>query len=187
MKYQLIYADPPWTYRDTCNAGNRGAAHKYDLMTLADLQDMAIDQLAADDALLAMWWVPPMPMEAIALTESWGFSLKNMNGFTWHKQTTYGKNFFGMGHYTRANAECCLIATRGSPKVASHSVSQFVSAPIGRHSQKPDEVRARLVRLMGDVPRLELFARDRAPGWDVFGNQVEGSISIPVRRQLSLF
>jgi len=156
-------------------------------MTLDDLKDFAVEQIASDNSLLAMWWVPPMPMEAHALAEAWGFTVRNFNGFTWHKTTTTGKNFFGMGHYTRANAECCLIATKGSPKIASHSVSQFISAQVKRHSQKPDEARDRLVQLMGDVPRLEMFARDRAPGWDAFGNEVEGSIVIPGRRQLSLF
>lgn len=114
-----------------------------------------------------------MPAEALQVVKAWGFTLKNMCGFTWHKQTKHGKNHFGMGNWTRANVENVLIATRGKPKRSNAGVSQFVSAPVGAHSAKPDEVRQRLVRLCGDVPRVELFARVHSTGWDVWGNQVE--------------
>ena len=67
---------------------------------------------------------------------------------------------------------------RGKPKRANADVSQFIEAPRGRHSAKPDEVRERLVRLMGDVPRIELFAREAIPGWDVWGLEVESTIAV---------
>lgn len=180
MKYQLIYADPPWTYRDKANAGKRGACHKYATMTEDELRDMGhrVLAVAADDCLLAMWWVAPMPVEAISLVLSWGFMLKTMKGFTWHKLTVNGKSHFGMGNWTRANAEDCLFAVRGKPRRRSASVRQFIAAPVREHSRKPDEARHRLVELMGDVPRLELFARQATPGWDVWGNEVAGSIEL---------
>ena len=92
MNYQIIYADPPWSYRDKANAGNRGASHKYDCMTLDAIMDMEsyIESIAAEDCLLAMWWVPPMPLEAIEVVGWWGFELKTMKGFTWHKLTKHG-------------------------------------------------------------------------------------------------
>lgn len=176
MKYNLIYADPPWQYRDRANAGNRGACHKYPVMGLDDIKALDVASIAADDCLLAMWWVPPQPAEALAVVEAWGFTLKTMCGFTWHKVTKNGKDHFGMGHWTRANAENVLFAVRGKPKRVCAGVSQIVTAQVARHSEKPAEVRNRLDRLMGDVPRIELFARRPAPGWAVWGNEVETDV-----------
>jgi N6-adenosine-specific RNA methylase IME4 len=175
-RYGLIYADPPWQYRDKCHAGKRGACYKYPVMDLNDIMALPVGELAADDCLLAMWWVPPMPAEALAVVEAWGFELKTMKGFTWHKLTKHGKSHFGMGNWTRANTEDCLFAVRGRPKRKSASVRQFVEAPLREHSRKPDEVRDGLVELMGNVRRIELFAREKAPGWDVWGNEVESDV-----------
>lgn len=179
MSYQLIYADPPWQYRDQANAGNRGACHKYPVMTLDAIKALPIDEIAAPDCLLAMWWVPPQPAEALAVVTAWGFTLKTMQGFTWHKTTKNGLDHFGMGNWTRANAECCLFAVRGKPKRVCASVRSLIVATVGRHSAKPDDARQRLVQLLGDVPRVELFARVQSPGWDVWGNEVESSIQMP--------
>ncbi len=172
--YSIIYADPPWQYNDTCDAGERGAAHKYSLMSLDEIKAMRtyIDTLAAPECLLAMWWVPPMPAEALEVVSAWGFTLKTMKGFTWRKLTINLQEHFGMGHWTRGNTEDCLFAVRGKPKRVSASVRQLISARVREHSQKPDEGRDRLVQLMGDVPRIELFARERRPGWEAWGNQV---------------
>jgi len=82
----------------------------------------------------------------------------------------------GLGYWTRANAEICLLATKGTPRRVSASVRQVIDAPIMRHSQKPDECRNRIVELLGDIPRIELFARDKADGWDVWGNEVNNDI-----------
>lgn len=170
--YSVIYADPPWQFNDSCNAGNRGAVHKYDVMDIDAICALPVGDLAAKDCLLAMWWVAAMPEEALAVVKAWGFTLKTMKGFTWHKTTAGGKDAFGMGSYTRANTEDCLFAIRGKRFRADAGVPQLIHAQIGRHSQKPDEARTRLERLCGDVKRVELFARQRAPGWDAFGNQV---------------
>lgn len=173
MKYGLIYADPPWSYRDRNTNGNRGAGCKYPTLTLEELKRLPIAAIAAEDCILAMWWVPPQPQEALDLMGAWGFTLVNFNGFTWHKLTATGKSFFGLGHWTRGNCECCLIAKRGKPTRSSASISQFISAPIGPHSAKPPEVRDRLVQLCGDVPRIELFARTTAQDWDHWGNHLD--------------
>lgn len=173
-KYNLIYADPAWSYRDKCHSGKRGAGYKYPTMTLADICALPIARIAADDCLLAMWHVAPMPLEAIEVVRAWGFTLKTMKGFTWYKITKNGHRHFGMGNYTRANSEDCLFAVKGKPKRASAAVSQLITAQIGKHSEKPAEARNRLVQLMGDVPRIELFARVDTVGWDVWGNDVQG-------------
>jgi N6-adenosine-specific RNA methylase IME4 len=176
-KYNVILADPPWTYNDKCHAGERGAGYKYDLMTLDQICDMRsfIDSLAAPDCLLAMWHVPPMPAEALRVVTAWGFTLKTFKGFTWHKLTKHSKEHFGMGNWTRANSEDCLFAARGKPKRINMGVRQVIHAPVREHSRKPDEARERLVILMGDVPRIELFARERVEGWDLWGNESENA------------
>jgi N6-adenosine-specific RNA methylase IME4 len=176
MKYSLIYADPPWAFRDKASAGKRGAVHKYPVMSFREICALPVGQLAADDCLLAMWWVPTQPREALAVVEAWGFELVTMKGFTWAKKTIHGKWHIGMGTMTRANSEDCLIARRGRPKRLSAAVRQLVPATIRQHSRKPDEVRAALVQLVGDVPRIELFARTTYPGWDVWGNEVESNV-----------
>lgn len=171
-KFKLIYADPAWKYKDKCHSGERGVDYKYDTMTLDEICQMRpfIDALADEDCLLAMWHVGPQPREALQVIDAWGFKLQNFKGFTWHKLTKYGKSHIGMGNMTRANTEDCLFAKRGKPKRFYAGVRQFVEAKIGAHSEKPDEVRKRLVQLMGDVPRVELFARQRFPGWAAWGN-----------------
>lgn len=171
-QYSIIYADPPWQHRDKANAGKRGSCHKYNVMALDDIKALPVWSIAAPDCLLAIWWVPPMPREALEVVDAWGFDLITMCGFTWAKQTITGKWHFGMGHWTRCNAESCLFARRGRPKVKSHSVSQLIVERVREHSRKPDEARDRLVELIGEVPRIELFARQRHAGWAAWGDEV---------------
>lgn len=173
--YTLLYVDPPWQYTDKNANGKRGACFKYPVMTLANLKALPVAKLAAEDSALAMWWVSPMPLEALEVVSAWGFTLKNMCAFTWHKLSKTGRrDHFGTGHYTRSNTENVLIATRGKPVVASKSVRGIVTAPVGAHSVKPAEVRKRLEVLFGDVQRVELFARERVAGWDSMGSGIDG-------------
>lgn len=179
-KYNLIYADPAWTYRDKANDGERGAAHKYDVMTLQDICRLPVWDLAADSCLLAMWWVPTQPMEALKVVEAWGFRFMTMKGFTWHKTNKHkGNSAIGMGHMTRANSEDCLFAVKGKlPDRMDASICQHITSPRMEHSAKPPIIRDRLVQLLGDVPRIELFSRDNIDGWDNWGNQCESSIDL---------
>lgn len=172
-QFEIIYADPAWNYRDKAKSGNRGASQKYACMDLSDLMQLPVKRIAADNCVLFMWHVAPMPEAALKVIEAWGFKLKTMKGFTWHKTTKTGKSFMGMGNWTRANTEDCLIAVRGKPKRVSASVRQFVEAPIREHSRKPDEVRDRIVEMMGDLERIELFARQRHEGWQCWGNELD--------------
>ena len=113
-KYTLIYADPPWVYRDKAADGERGAGFKYPVMNVLDICRLPVWDLAAEDCLLAMWWVPTQPVEALKVVEAWGFKLMTMKGFTWHKTNKHkGNSAIGMGHMTRANSEDCLFAVRG--------------------------------------------------------------------------
>ena len=118
----------------------------------------------------------PLLKEAWPVLDAWGFTYKSV-AFVWVKLNRKASTLFtGMGYWTRANAEICLLATRGHPKRANAGVHQVILSHIEEHSKKPEEARSRIVRLMGDVPRIELFARSRAPGWDVWGNEATGSI-----------
>lgn len=104
--------------------------------------------------------------------QEWGFIYKTC-GFTWIKKNRKSDSlFWGLGYWTRANAELCLIGTKGNPKRVSKSVHQVIMSPIREHSRKPDEARKRIVELMGDIPRIELFARQEFEGWDCWGNEV---------------
>ena len=118
---------------------------------------------------------PQLP-EALRLINAWGFTYKSV-AFVWLKKNRKSESwFYGLGFWTRGNAEVCLLATRGHPKRQAANVHQFIIAPIQEHSRKPDEARDKIVALMGDVPRVELFARQSPPGWDVWGNEVESTV-----------
>ncbi len=169
--YKIIYLDPPWSYRDKALAGSRGAGCKYELMTMESLRELPIFCLADNDCAMFMWITMPI-MEEFFMKEifkSWGFKYKTV-AFTWVKRNKKQPSWFwGMGNFTRANSELCLLATRGKPKRISASVHSVIDTSIERHSKKPDIVRDRIVELFGDVPRIELFARERCDGWDSWG------------------
>jgi N6-adenosine-specific RNA methylase IME4 len=178
IRYNIVYADPPWSYKDKALSGNRGACCKYDVMDTSDISKLPIGDIAAKDSVLFMWVTMPKLNECFGLIESWGFQYKTC-AFTWVKRNRKSPGYFwGMGRWTRANAELCLLATKGKPKVMSHSVHSIIDTPIEGHSKKPDVVRDKIVELCGDLPRIELFARQSTPGWTVFGNEVEGSVAL---------
>lgn len=169
-KYDIIYADPPWRYNDRrCNGA---CENHYETMKIKDICDLPVKNLCSDNCVMFLWTSYPMLQEAFKLIESWGFKYKTI-GFQWIKQNKSGNGyFFGLGRWTRGNSECCLIATKGKPKRINNSVSQLIVSPIQSHSKKPDETREKIVELMGDLSRIELFARQSTKGWDVWGNEV---------------
>ena len=179
-KYNIIYADPPGAYRVWSDQGKgRSAESHYSTMSLEDIKALPVEKLADKDCALFMWITFPLLREAWDVVESWGFTYKSV-AFVWVKQNKKTPSlFWGMGYWTRANAELCIIATKGSPKRQSRSVHQIIMSPIEQHSKKPDEIRDRIVALMGDVPRIELFARQKADGWDVWGNEAPDSVELP--------
>ena len=175
-KYSVIYADPPWRYE---RSKVQGAAEKhYSTMSLEELKQLPVSDLAAKDCVLFLWATFPQLREALELIEAWGFKYKTV-AFVWLKKNKVADSwFYGLGFWTRGNAEICLLATKGKPKRQSPAVHQFIISPIEAHSKKPDEARNKIVHLMGDVPRIELFARQSPEGWDVWGNEVECSITL---------
>lgn len=177
-KYNVIYADPPWKYVFSATS-SRAVTNHYSVMDVADICKLPVSQLAADNCVLLMWATFPKLEEAMSVIGSWGFEYKT-TAFTWVKKNKKSDSlFWGMGYYTRSNAEICLLATKGKPLPRlSHSVHSIINEPIERHSKKPDIVRDKIVELFGDIPRVELFARQATPGWDIWGNEVESDIAL---------
>lgn len=170
-RYNIIYADPPWKYRVT-NKSTRAAEAYYSTLKDSIIYNLSVDDIAAENCILFLWSTFPKLAEALETIKQWGFEYVTV-AFTWIKQNKKSDSFFiGLGNWTRANAEICLLAKKGRPKRESKSVRQLVVSPVQEHSKKPDEVRDRIVELCGDLPRIELFARQKTPGWDVWGNEV---------------
>lgn len=186
MKYSVIYADPPWTFKTYSDKGKGRSAEKhYVCMTKEDIQALDVQSICEDNAVLFLWVTYPCLEEGLELIKAWGFKYKTC-AFSWVKLNKKSDTpFTGMGYYTRANNEICLLATKGKglPR-ASKAVKQIVMERIGRHSEKPDVVRHRIVDLFGDVKRLEMFARTKTDGWDVWGNEVESDIIIDKRENI---
>ena len=172
-QYEIILADPPWHYDQK---GLQGAAENhYPTMSIKELCALPVADIAARDSALFLWATFPQLPEAMQLIQAWGFQYKTV-AFVWLKQNRKSPGwFYGLGFWTRGNAEVCLLATRGHPKRKAANVHQFIISPIEAHSKKPDVARDKIVSLMGDLPRVELFARQTAPGWDAWGNEVECS------------
>lgn len=175
-RYSVIYADPPWFYnkrKDPTKSFGKGAAGHYNVMKIDEIASIPIQRIAEKNCVLFLWVTFPNLIDGINLFEKWGFKYTTL-GFSWIK--TYPKNgkpVFGIGYYAKSNCEVCLMGIKGKMKPVSNSVSSCVISPRREHSRKPDEVRERIVELFGDVPRIELFARQWAEGWDCWGNQCE--------------
>lgn len=178
MKYNIIYADPPWKYNDN---GCGGAAEKhYSCMSLEDIKNLPIDSIAADDCVLFIWATYPLMQEALDVIKSWGFQYKTL-AFNWIKLSTTGNKLsFGLGRFTRGNSEPLLLATRGKISAVCHNINEVVMSPNIKHSKKPDKIRDLIVKLMGDLPRVELFARNKTKGWDCWGNEIESDIELKI-------
>ena len=171
-KYQIIYADPPWEWKTYSGKGREKTSDKhYNLMSLNQISRLPIYNISDDNCILFMWTQDAHLKNAIEIGEKWGFIYKTI-GFVWDKQN------FGMGYWTRKGAEICLLFTKGNPKRVSGGVRQFISSKAREHSRKPDEIRDKIVELMGDIPRIELFARQKAKGWDSWGNEIDSDIQL---------
>lgn len=189
MKFNVIYADPPWSYDD--KALNRGGAERhYSTMTIDDICALPVAEMAADDCVLFLWGTWPKLYESLLVIKAWGFEFKtcafvwvktnkrtNIKQFSFLPQDSFD-SFWGMGSWTRANTEFCLLATKGNPKRHDAGIHQVIYAPIDKHSKKPEETREKIVKLCGDVPRLEMFARNTTAGWELWGNEVECTVNL---------
>jgi N6-adenosine-specific RNA methylase IME4 len=181
-KYQIIYADPAWSYYNDTTLESPKLVKEggmryppYPVMASAEIKQMPVEAIAADDAVLLIWTTDYHLERAIGVINAWGFQYKTI-GFAWQKTNRKGEPVCFMGAYTmKTGIELCLLATRG--KNAHKMVKKFgvrgrVESPREHHSKKPDEVRNRIVEMFGDRPRIELFARERHDGWDAWGNDV---------------
>ena len=174
-KYKVIYADPPWQYRVYSKKGQgRSAENHYHTMNIKDIMALPVDKIADKDCILFLWITFPCLKEGIEVMERWGFKYKTC-GFNWVKRNKKKNTYFmGLGFWTRSNSEICLIGTKGQPKRISKSVPQICDARIMEHSRKPAGIRERIVELCGELPRIELFARDKVKGWDSLGDEMDG-------------
>lgn len=186
-KYKIIYADPPWSYNSTSAKGtSRGVAERYyNTMSLKEIKEFPIQDFVDDDgAVLFMWITFPHLHELIEILDVWGFEYKTV-AFNWVKVYKHSKKpILSLGYWTRSNAEICILATCGKnyPRRVDSGVSQIIISDKQEHSRKPDEVRKKIVKLMGDLPRIELFARERVEGWDAWGNEVPNEMQMSLHK-----
>ncbi len=190
--YRVIYADPPWRFA-TYSAKGKGRSPEahYRCMDFAEIRSLPVADWAAEDCILLLWVTDPLLPRGIELLDAWGFTYKTV-GFYWAKLNRRAdpsafdeRSFFtGLGYWTRANVEQCLLATRGAPKRLAKDVRRLVVSPRREHSRKPDEIYERIERLAAG-PYLEMFARARRPGWDAWGDQrglFDGGRTVATRR-----
>ena len=188
MKYNIIYADPAWSYDKKIGQGV--ADDVYTTMPIEAIKSLPVKDISADDSFLFLWVTFPMLQEGLDVIREWGFEYKTL-AFSWIKTNKRQAQeqlsflpvdsidtFFGIGHYTKSNCEVCLLGKRGNPKVVDNTVSSVLMSPLRGHSRKPDETRDRIVKLCGDLPRVELFARQKHDGWHSWGNEIESDITL---------
>jgi len=181
--FRIGYIDPPWTFHAWSHRGEgKGACQHYRCQTLDDIIALPVSELMAPDAPIFLWSIQSMYPEALRVIDAWGFTYRTV-AFVWIKMPkTWSEDYLfalrirprmGLGFHTRAQSEACWLATRGRGyKRQDKAVEQVVFAPTREHSRKPDEVARRIDRLVGDVPRIELFAREQRPGWVAWGDEV---------------
>ena len=156
--------------------GNGYIERHYPTMELGQITALPVKELADKDAILFLWTTLPMIQEALQVIKAWGFEYKT-TAFVWVKLNRHRDGiFWGMGYWTRSNVEICMLATKGHPKRVAKNIHQVIISHVEEHSKKPAEARRRIEALMGDVSKIELFARRPARGWDVWGNEVVSDI-----------
>lgn len=169
--FNIILADPPWGFANWSEKGeDRNANQHYPTMTADEIIALPVGHLAADNAACLLWCVDPLLDRGFDALRAWGFRYATV-AFTWAKRTKRNTGWhMGTGYYTRANPETCLLGIMGSVERQSAAVRQLIVDPIREHSRKPDRVHGDIVKLFGDLPRCELFARQSRPGWSSWGN-----------------
>lgn len=183
-KFNLIYCDPPWSYhlyrpqyshKRNVLSPLRTAASFYKTMTISEICSIPIHSIAANNCALFLWATSPTLDDAFKVITAWGFKYKTV-AFYWNKKCRHSTNLkIGMGHYTRPSCEPLLLAMKGTLKVLNHSIRQVVVSPIEQHSKKPAIFRDLIIRLFGDLPKIELFAREKADGWSSWGDELRSS------------
>ena len=190
MKYDVIYADPPWHFSSSIPTTKGSTVDElkftarsldefqYPTMRIPELETFfstVVSDLASDDAVLLLWTTDAHLDVAIRLGELAGFTYKTI-GFIWNKKTSKGNQVCFMGRWTMKGSEICLLFSKGkahSKLLKARNVRQLVEAERREHSRKPDEVRERIETMFPDARKIELFARTTTEGWDVQGNETD--------------
>lgn len=168
-KYNIVYADPAWDY---WSSGVWNQRNHYRTMSIDEICALPVKDITDKDCILFLWVTYPILQECFRVIEAWGFKYSTA-GFVWVKKNKVaGTPFFGIGNWTHANSELCLLATKGSIKRIDDCIAQIIETPKEEHSKKPAITRELITRLVGALPRIELFSRDAVDGWDVWGNEV---------------
>ena len=185
-KYQIIYADPAWSYYNDSTANKDCTTVKgmrrppYPVMSTESIKQLKVSEITDENAILFIWTTDYHLEKCMQVINAWGFEYKTV-GFSWAKKTKKGTPVCFMGAYTmKSGTELCLLATKGKNAhklVKKHNVKSLIESERKQHSEKPNEVRERIVELLGDIPRIELFARQKVEGWDAWGNEVESDVS----------
>lgn len=178
QKYKIIYADPPWNFSSKQLQKENGKRFNslekvYHTEKTKDMKQWNIKSICDNDCAMFMWTTDAHIKEAIELMSAWGFNYVTV-AFVWSKQSKNAKEVYTLGAWTLKNCELCLFGTRGQmlKYKKSNNVKQLVKAERTKHSKKPDIVYSLIEELFGDVPRIELFARQQVEGWDCWGNEV---------------
>jgi N6-adenosine-specific RNA methylase IME4 len=172
--FRTILADPPWrfaTFDKATTVSARGRHVHYRTMPVKEIMAIPVVDVAAKNSALFLWAISPMLPHALDVIEAWGFRYQTI-GFTWAKTTRDGRPTMGMGYWTRAGSELCLLATRGNPTRLDRGVRQLIIESRREHSRKPACVHERIERLVPG-PRLELFARCSRIGWTCIGDETD--------------
>ena len=184
-KYQIIYADPPWKMRYAI--GLKDGFHVRDMpypqMTVEAIKQLPIKEICDENAILFLWCIDAYIPNIKEIMESWGFKYITV-GFVWNKISATGGVNAIVSQYTRKSCEMCYIGRKGKMLVIKPcGTDQYIGEQKRKHSQKPDDIKNRIVKLCGDLPRIELFARQKTEGWDVWGNEVESDIDLTPRKE----
>jgi len=172
-KYQIIYADPPWKYRES-GTGSRVVSSHYSTMDIEEIKALPVKNISAKQSILFLWVTFPRLAQGLDTIAAWDFNYYGL-GFNWVKTDKRGNPSWGMGYYTRQNTEICLIGVKDKPfrfKPLIRNVHSVIHSQREKHSKKPESIKEKIVSIIGNVPRIELFARQETPGWDAWGNEV---------------
>ena len=184
-KYNIIYADPPWQYNKGVYQDNgrkdRLLEEQYQTMSKKEIENLPIKKLADKDCALFLWVTDSHLCDGLELIKKWGFTYKTI-AFVWVKKTNKGNLCANVGSWTMKNTEICLLGTKGNmlKYKNKNNIFQLVEAERSKHSKKPEEVRKRIEELFPNTYKIELFARQKAEGWNVWGNEVESDIHIDI-------
>ena len=184
-KFGIIVADPPWSfnYKLTMSNVKRGAAANYPTLNVRRIQQLPIEDLAADNCVLALWIPSALLADGIATMEAWGFTYKQL--WTWVKTSKNdpAKLAFGMGRLARNCHEPLLVGTRGkyTKELQNKSQRNVFMAPNLGHSRKPENIQDSLELMFPDWNKLELFARRKREGWTCLGNECPTSKDEDIR------